>query len=213
MKITEIILSVLILIGLTLSLLNIPGGATLLGISLLILVGIYSFFGFALFKVPRGKNIFKKASYDGVSSGRMTGSILFGINLVFLACAPIFKIQMWPGYTIFFLVSFVGIITTLIVGSIRYGKNKHPFYKGVFTRIAIWGGFALIVYTIPRIKFIELQFVDYPDYIEACKAADENPTDENYFKREVELWKTAYPPGEYPARLDSMTYEEGFYPY
>ncbi len=84
MKLTEKIFATLSLIGLTLNLLNIPGGTLLMIFSISMLSIIYMYFGFAFFNGIRLRHIFKKEAYKGVGVWRILGSIGTGITLSIL---------------------------------------------------------------------------------------------------------------------------------
>ncbi|HKR05859.1 MAG TPA: hypothetical protein VJY62_14585, partial [Bacteroidia bacterium] len=64
------------------------------------------------------------------------------------------------------------------VSSIQYKKNKSPFYKKIFNRIIIVGGFALLFLLTPRMVLFEIFYRNFPEYVQAVKNLNEDPGNE-----------------------------------
>jgi len=146
MKRFEKIFGIVFLIALVFKLLTWPGGGILATISLTPLMFFYNFFAFAFFNNIRLKNIFTGKSYQGISVLRIIGSIVSGWGLAALCVGILFKIMHWPGANSMLLSGFITIIVVLAIVLIKFFRSKNDFYKMVLLRIAIIGGFGLLLF-------------------------------------------------------------------
>lgn len=178
MKKTERILAILTLIAIIFKLLRWPGGGILLIISLSFLSLLY-YLSFALFNDIRFRDVFNKSSYAGISAKRIIGAEVLGLSFSLILIGILFKAQLWPGGGIQLGTGlfFTGII--LIVALIYNSRNKANFYKGIFRRIAIIGGFGLLIFMTSTDTIIDTYYPDQPEYREAFKKAVANPQDQS----------------------------------
>ncbi|HRZ42067.1 MAG TPA: hypothetical protein P5228_05120 [Bacteroidales bacterium] len=184
MKKLEKILGLVIIIALLLKLVLIPGGSILTVISLTILACIYYPLGFAFFNGIRLRAIFKKDSYKGVSALRIIGAIGLGMGLAAICIGILFKLQHWPGGDTNLIAGLVTTLIILIIALIKYLKSKSDYYKLIFSRIAIIGGFGLILAILPESTITKIQFRNHPDYIKAYEDYLKNPQNEELRKKE-----------------------------
>lgn len=194
MKLTEKIFATLSLIGLTLNLLNIPGGTLLMIFTISMLSIIYMYFGFAFFNGIRLRHIFKKEAYKGVGVWRILGSIGTGITLSILLISIMFRIQSWPGASVSLIQGALFSLIIFIVGLIKFSKSKSNFYKRIFLRLGTLTGIVIILFLIPKMTLIEIKYSDYPAYIDAIKEARSNPDSlQLWDKVDLEYQKMMYP--------------------
>jgi len=184
MKRLEKILGLVIIIALIMKLTLIPGGSILTVISFSILSCIYYPFGFAFFNEIRLIQILKKASYKELSALRIVGSIGIGMGLAAICIGILFKLQHWPGANTNLIAGLFTILIILIVALFRFVKNKDDFYKRIFKRIAIIGGFGLILSSVSELTITKIQFRNHPKYIKAYKEYIKNPQDKELRKKE-----------------------------
>lgn len=178
MKKTERILALTTLIALIFKLLHWTGGEILLVISLSALSFLY-YFSFALFNDIRFRDIFNKSSYTGISAKRIIGTIGLGFSLSLIMIGSLFKIQLWPGANIQLANGLVLTGIIFLIAFIFYSRNKTAFYKNIFLRIAIIGGFGLLLFMTPNNTLIDIYYPNHPEYREAFKKAIANPQDKN----------------------------------
>ena len=166
MKKVEKILAALALIGLVMKFLLIPGHGLLLVFPLCFLSIIYFFLGFALFNDIPLRKMFKKESYQAISSAKLIGTIGLGFSFSELTFGMLFKIQNYPGSTTQLIGGLFFTIIILIIALVQYGKNKAAFYKSIFFRISIIGSLGLITLLTPKDWLMKVTHRDDPEYIE-----------------------------------------------
>lgn len=149
MKKLEKILGAIIILSLAMKVTFIPGGAILNILSLAILSWIYYPLGFAFFNQIRLRHIFKKSSYQGISALRIIGAISIGMALSGICSGILFIIQHYAGGEKMLIagLGYTGII--LIIVLFKFFKRKDIFYKRILKRIAIIGGFGLLLLVFP----------------------------------------------------------------
>ncbi len=176
MKKTEIILVILSIIVLGLKLLLIPGINLLVILTLSALAMLYFYFGFALFNNIQLRTIFKKDSYQDISSLRILGAVCSGLALSMAITGILFKFLSWPGSFANLMAGLVGIIIVAIIGTIKYFKSKSNYYTKIFKRLIIFGVLTLTLVLIPQTTWIELKYRDNPALLDALKKSLADPT-------------------------------------
>jgi hypothetical protein len=160
MKLTEKILGVIAMIGVTLKFLVITGGGIITTFSLLLLAVIYFYLGFALFNNIRLRQVFKKISYKGITAARMYIVTGLSMSLSILVMGILFKLQAWEGSGLMLTTGLLLTFILFIVVLLENKKHKSPVYKLMITRIMIIGGIGLIIYLFPQDK---LRKILYPN--------------------------------------------------
>lgn len=186
MKKAEIIMGALSILALGLNLLLVPGSGLLTVLTLSILSIIYYILGFALFNGIQLRNIFKKESYIDVSGLRIIGAVGTGWALSATINGIMFKFQSWPGAEISLSAGLAGLTIVVIIGTIKYSKNRSEFYTEIFKRIVIFGGLGLVLTVIPKTSWVELKYRENPDYVDAYKKAMADP-DNKELRKNVEV--------------------------
>lgn len=175
MKLTEKIVGVLMLLGILMKLLYLPGGDILIVVSFTLQATIYFYLGFAFFNGIRLRKIFKKESFEGIKSGRMIGAILFGMALSTAVIGLMFFILSLPGSDLMINVAAIWIGVALVVSLIRYLVNKSSFFKRVFIRIAIYGIPTVAALMIGEEEFIKFKFRNHPEIYKEIMYFREHP--------------------------------------
>ncbi|RYJ43197.1 hypothetical protein [Flavobacterium beibuense] len=177
MKKAELILAILILTGIVLSVLHLPGGAMLLVLTMPVLSMMYLCLGFALLNgIP-----LKNESYKGLSTMRIVGSVLSGIVFSIALIGILFVWMMWPGASVMLLSSIAGLLIMLIVVLIKYFTKKNLFYRNMLIRIAVIGIPVLLLFADPSLAG-KIKYGNNPELIQAIQEAEANPENE-------ELWR------------------------
>ena len=198
MKKFEKIIGLVIIISLIMKLTLIPGGSILAAISLTTLACIYYPLGFAFFNDIRLSKIFKKDSYKGLTALRIIGAIGIGMGLAAICMGILFKIQHWPGADTNLISGLVTTVIILIIALIRFIKSKDNFYKRIFKRIAIIGGFGLILMFVSDLTITKIQFRNHPDYIKAYEEYIINPQDQELRKKmDIEYYRATMPKDDF----------------
>jgi hypothetical protein len=182
MKKLEKITGIAFVISTVLRFYLIPGYGILTVLSLSILACIYYPFGFAFFNQIKIRRIFKKTSYQELSAIRIIGAIGAGMTLSTICIGILFRLQHYTGGQMNLIIGLVSTLIIIIIAYIKFIKNKTEYYTRIFKRIAIIGGFGLILAIIPDLTLTKIQFRNHPDYINALEKYLDNPQSE-------ELWK------------------------
>ena len=192
MKIAEIIFGLTLMISISLKFLDIDGATLMLIVIVCILSLFYWVFSFALLNRIPFRGIFKEESYQHTNAKRIVGAILSGIVLSQLIIGILFKIQLFPGSQIILITGLSFTLIILITAYIFYFRNKIAFYRSVFSRIALYGGIALLLLFIPKTFLVETYFSDHPEYVKLYKKALRNPGNEELQMKLSEKRKELY---------------------
>lgn len=178
MRKAEIIFTGLAILGAILSFSTVPGGSFLIIISCTVLSSLYLYLGFALFNTIRLRNIFKKQSYSGLSALRIIGGIAVGFVLSIVVIGLMFRIMVWEGSTIMLIVSIVPVSILTVIALIKFFHKKDTFYIGILKRVVPYTALAALFLLSPASLPTQIRHRDNPEYVNALKALDENPQDE-----------------------------------
>ncbi len=182
MKIAEKTLIVLALIGLILNLVSNTGVIFILAMSSLAVLYFYT--SFALFNDVPLKGILKKASYESTNKKRVSLSFAAGIGLSMICIGTLFKLMLWPTWEVQLMG---GLLVLAVVGAIStffYLRSKAAFYTALYTRLALFGLVAVILYFIPGEALVDVYFRNETEEYRALhKRLLENPNDEDARQR------------------------------
>ena len=185
MRKIEIISGLVVLIGLIMRLNFIPGGSLFLLLALTTLGFIYNILGFAIFNGIGLRQIFKKESYKGLTPLKIFGAIGVGWVLSSTCMGILYKILQWSDAENILITGLVLTLILLIIALMRFVKNKAPFYKRILKRIALIGGFGLILSFVSDLTLVKIEFRNHPRYIEVFKEYQDNPEDDELRKKMV----------------------------
>ena len=177
MKKLERIAGIIFVIAFTMKMNLIFGSSILILLSLSIIACIYYPLGFAFFNNLRFKDILKKESYIGISSQHIARAVSVGLALSAICVGIIFKLLQWKGANSILIVGLTATLVALIISLYQYNKTKDNFYSKIVKRIAIVGGFGLIMLSVSDLAIVKIQFRNHPRYIKAYETYLTNKED------------------------------------
>ena len=160
--------------------------AILFVLAMEVLTIMYFTFGFAIFNGIRLRHIFKKKVYEGTNTKRIIGGLATGICLSNLLTGVLFKLQYWPGANRMILLGLIPTIIVLVVIIFKLYRNKDSYYPNIQLRIAIIGTVAIILFLLPTLEIVKLQYRNKPEYIKAFENNSLYPSDESERKLDLE---------------------------
>jgi glucan phosphoethanolaminetransferase (alkaline phosphatase superfamily) len=178
MKKTELTLILLAVIALIMKLMYLPGSLILIVLSLSSVSLFYFYLGFAFFNGIGFKKILKKESYKVISTQRIIGGIGTGFALSISAIGILFKIQSYPGASIQLLVGLFGLGIVLIFSLIKMRKSTNNYYSKILKRVASFGAICVFFIAIPSKTWLNLNYPNNPEYVQAILEAEANPDDQ-----------------------------------
>ena len=182
MKRIEIILVIMTFLAILAKLFHLPGSSILTVFSFSLISSLYFYFGFALFNKIRLRNIFKKESYDGISAVRIIGAIGTGIALSVSTISIVFKFQDWPGASFQLYVGFSSLLVVTAISAVKISKDQTGYYKKILLRAGVYGLMCIVLISIPTKTWLNWQYPNYPEYVNAVLEAKKNPENQ-------ELWE------------------------
>lgn len=126
---TEKVLAVILIIGLTLRLFDIPGGSFLTVISMSILSFLYFPLGFYFL------------SHQKIDNKTVGFSVVSGLFISTAVTGTLFKIMHWPGALMVLLFGLIGCIPIAFLSYTKFTKPKElefvAYYRNIFVRVLI----------------------------------------------------------------------------
>ena len=161
----------------------IPGAGFLL-IMTFALLGIFYFaFSFAIFNGVSFRNLFNTDSYKDSSALKIIGSIVTGFVILVTIVGIIFKLFSWPGAAVMLLLGIVGMFVVTIIAANKHAKIRSEFYNRIFKRIAVFGIIAVFLVVLPQSIWLEFQYLNNPEYLQALKQSLADPENEELSKK------------------------------
>lgn len=137
MKKLEIILIIGAVIGLFMTLLDVPQYTLVVSVSFLGLGLLYFYLGFALFNNIRFRKIFISESYKGIGSRRLGTAIGAGVSLSIITMGIMFTLLSYPmARTLLTCGSGLAVII-LILALVKNIREKNDFYTSIFLRCLV----------------------------------------------------------------------------
>lgn len=186
MKKVEIVLGSIAFTGLLIRLVPYPGGGALMVLSLSTLAHMYMCFNFALFNQIRLRDIFKKASYQGIDPLRIVGAVATGFVLSIVVVGIMFRLMLWPGASVQIGAGLSLLAIIILIGLIKYRETKSSYYLILFKRIAIYTCIGIPFLLLSKLNVTELYYRNHPAYIEAFKKAEANPNSQELARKVTE---------------------------
>jgi hypothetical protein len=150
MKKLEMILIAGAIIGLLLSLFNVPVHTLIVSAFFLVLSLLYFYLGFALFNGIHLRKIFTAESYKGLGSWRIGVAIGTGIAISQITIGIMSTILDYPMAKTLIQVGLVFTAVMLLVAYIKSAKEKHQFYRNIILRCAVFIIIAIIFLLLPE---------------------------------------------------------------
>lgn len=202
MKILEKVLAALILLSIIMKLSHLQGASVLFVVSVGSLSNVYYFLSIGLFNDISFKKMFKKKSYEGISTLRIIGSVAAGFAFSIAIIGILFKIQHYPGANMMLILGFASSLIVIVISVIKYVSKGSKFYIGIIKRAIILCAFGIFLYLYARQTVDRVQYRDFPDYIKASEYYHDHPdSDEAYENMTIEYYKMVY------SEMDSSLYE------
>jgi hypothetical protein len=192
MKRTELILILLAVIALIMKIFHLPGALILSILGLPTIALFYFYLGFAFFNGIGFRKLFKKTSYKGISTQRIIGGIATGWALNASAMGILFKIQSYPGASILLWVGFIGLGFVSIFSLIKVRKSTDNYYSKILKRVIPFGAICVFLFAIPSKTWLNWNYPNNPEYVQAVLDAEANPDDEEVQDKLKEESKKRY---------------------
>ncbi len=149
MKKLEIVLIAGAVIGLLMSLFDVPLNSLFVSLFYFALGLLYFYFGFALFNGIRFRDIFKADSYKGVGPWKIAIAIGTGIALSDLTVGLMLSINKYPMAKSFLSTGLVLTAIMIVLALIKNARDKSPFYRNIIQRCLVFLIIAVAFLLIP----------------------------------------------------------------
>jgi len=149
MKKLEMILIIGAVVGLLMSLFDIPLNSLIVSVFFVALGLLFFYFGFALFNGIRLRNIFKAGSFKGVGPWKIAIAIGTGIALSNLTIGFMFSILSYPMAETLLAFGIVLAAIMIILALIKNARDKNPFYRNIIMRCLVFLIIAVAFFLIP----------------------------------------------------------------
>ncbi len=142
------------------------------------LLSVFYFFGSAFH--------FQKDEKNQNSTVYIISLILLGLVLSITIMGILFKLNWWPGAATMLNCGLVGLVFLGLAYTFAYFREKSVTYLKILSRIAIYGAISIFFLAIPKMQIVAFKYHDYPDYIEAVKNVENDPSNLEYIQKEKE---------------------------
>jgi len=156
MKKLEMILIIGAVVGLLMSLFDVPPTSLVVSLFFVALGLLYFYLGLALFNGIRFRNIFKADSYNGLGPWRIAIAIGTGIALSNLTIGFMFSILSYPMAETLLTFGIALAAIMIILALIKNARDKNPFYRNIIIRCIVLIVIAVVFLLIPRHIFGKL---------------------------------------------------------
>lgn len=184
--VAELVCGLLTLFALFCKYMHWPGAGLLLVLSLLFLAIIYFPSGFYFLKDRT--NVKQSPLYP----------LLYGLLLAPAPIGLLFKMQYWPGGTLFLLVSvfFTTILLLLLVFQTFFtGHSVTAYFKEMFIRTLVWFLLSFVLFNTSMETLINIQHADDPEMARLKLQHYQDPGNDLYRQ-------------QYDAYMDSVLYNQ-----
>jgi putative Mn2+ efflux pump MntP len=145
----ETILIIGAVVGLLMSLFDVPLNSLIVSMFFIALGLLYFYLGFALFNDIRFRNILKAESYKGVGPWRIAIAIGTGIALSDLTVGFMLTLNKYPMAKSFLSMGLVLTVIMIILSLIKNTRDKNPFYRNIIIRCIVFVVIAVAFLLIP----------------------------------------------------------------
>lgn len=140
-------------VGLLMTLFDIPLNTLIVSLFFLVLALLYIYLGFALFNNVGFRNIFKAESFKGLGPWRIALAIGTGIALSTLTVGFMFSILGYPMADTILIYGIVLAVIMIILALIIYGRDNNTFYRNIILRCVIFLIIAVVFLLLPADLF------------------------------------------------------------
>ena len=166
------------ILGMALTLFNVSIGPTLAVFSIIFLIPLYFFFGFALLNEIRFRHILRSSSNSNIGAHKMVAGVLIGILFSVIIAATIFKFQYWRGNHITNPLGVYCLILLLalpLISTYAYKAKKAFFSTGIVVRTVLIGSVGAVILLTPNAGWVKFRYDQFPDYGSAVEQFENNP--------------------------------------
>ncbi len=149
MKKLELILIVGAIIGLLMTIFNLPLYSLIVSALFLILACLYFYLSFALLNNIPLRKIFESGSYKGIGTWRILIAIGTGLTLSILTIGFMFTILSYPGAKTLLVVGMVLAAIIITLALIKNAQGKNQFYRNIILRCLIFLIIAVVFLLLP----------------------------------------------------------------
>jgi len=172
----EIGLAILGLISFGLFLANLPMSSTLIVLFFGTLSIFYMWGSYFIFKTPSEKS----------NTPRAFGSILIGLSIAVSLIGIQFKLMRWPGANMQITLGIYSLLIPLLICIIKFFSSKSKFYANILARIVPLLAIGFTLLYMPTYTLLEIQYSNYPDLVEAIKASNADPDNQELLEKQME---------------------------
>lgn len=140
-------------VGLLMTLFDIPLNSMIVSLFFLVLAMLYIYLGFALFNNVRLRDIFKAESFKGLGPWRIALAIGTGVALSTLTVGFMFSILGYPMAETILIYGIVLAFLMIILALIKNAREKNPFYRNIIVRCLIFLIIAVVFLLLPADLF------------------------------------------------------------
>lgn len=173
----EFIFSLSMLGAVVLYLFGMPMVGSMVIVSTAILALFYMYLSFAILNGIRGRLIFTKGTFKEINNLRIIGTVALGLCYSLVLITMLFTLMLWPSMLVNLIVAIIGLLIGGGLSLWKFMKDKNPVYKGIIVRTSIFLILAIGLLVLPKYSVLEWRYGDHPEYVEAFKARDQNPSD------------------------------------
>lgn len=148
MKAIERVLVIIFLLLLVVKLLYENVVDSILFIILSSLTIYYYCLGFFLLNRISFDQIFKRSSYEHISTLRIIGSIGASMFLSSLVFGILFKLMEYKASVNLMVIGLISVALVIIISLVKYQLGKDRFYMNVVFKFAHWAVLGTIIYTL-----------------------------------------------------------------
>ena len=182
MRKTEIILTIIFLLGIVYRILHWTGSGIFFVTASSALSILYLLFSWYFFKdkVTKKQNI--------------VISIITGIMLSIGMTGILFKLQIWQGAKGLLTIGTFGILIMWVIVFIKRNKlsDMTSYYKNMFARMTLIGSITIILYFLPTGQLFKIYHPDDPEYARLFTMAHDTPENAEYQKAFEEYHNKKY---------------------
>lgn len=140
-------------VGLLMTLFDIPLNTLIVSLFFLVLALLYIYLGFALFNNVGFRNIFKAESFKGLGPWRIAIAIGTGVALSTLTVGFMFSILGYPMADTILIYGIVLAVIMIILALIINGRDNNTFYRNIILRCVIFLIIAVVFLLLPADLF------------------------------------------------------------
>ena len=146
MQKTERFLIMLAFVAAALNLSDVPGAGFFTVLAMLLLALFYNFLSFALLNGLSLRGIFKKASYQEITTRQIVAAIFVGFGLAQTLIGILFSLQSYPAARFMLALGLFYLALVAVVSSLIAYRAPSPLLRRIFNRLLLVGTAGFLAY-------------------------------------------------------------------